>query len=173
MLWKAFNLQFCVLFMMFQGKSWITPEWGFWWTDLCEFHNHSLLCKYQVVVELWMTLLCQQTAALSWACHCVLINQRGQKQSYKQLFRWGKSVCLPPSYQSTQNALFICRDIRVKCATLYVLAKIHTPSISKALYFSFCTHTLQKSGPSILHHSLVFLKGVWLRYPIGRSNSCH
>lgn len=142
MLCKAFNLQFCVLFMMLQGKVWITPEWGFWLTDLHESHKPSLLCKYQVVVELWMAPLCQQTASLSWACHCVLINRHGWKQGYKRLFRWWKPVYLPPI--SPPRTLFLFAETFGWSVPLFMSWQKSTPHLFQKLFIFPSAHTAEK-----------------------------
>lgn len=108
MLFKAFNLQMCVLFRMFQGLD--HARMGllinrFAWPCV----NIMLLCS-----SVHMTPLCQQSVSPS--CHCVLKNR-----------------AINGSYQPGQNALFICTHIWVKCAALYALARIHThfPSAEK------------------------------------------
>lgn len=94
-----------------------------------------------------------------------------------------EKICLfHPSHHYSLNGLFICRYIWAKCATIYVLAEVHTQLFQRPFYFSppfvhthsdayTHTHTLQKSGLYSSLLSCVFERP-WLRYPIDRSNSC-
>lgn len=153
----------------FKVKAGSLAEWGFWLTDLHASPLPSLLCKYHVVVERWMTPLSQHAVARSWRCRCVLINQHGWKQGCKRLFRWWKS-CLPLSLLSAlaECSFFICTDIKVKCAALYVLAKIHTHLFQKLFIFPFaCTHTCapthtycREVAPPFFITALYFWKGL-------------
>lgn len=55
MLFKAFNPQFCVFFMVFRGNCWIAAVWSFWFADL---HVLQSLCVN--IMLLWSSgqLLC-------------------------------------------------------------------------------------------------------------------
>lgn len=111
----------------------------------------------------WGMLLCLNTIGVD------------KKQVCKLLFKWWKSVCLHLIYQSAHNAVFFMQrqwgEVCCSCVPGKKKKKNPYPFSLKALYV-FPLHAQQKSGPSILHHRLVFLKRAWLRYPIGRSNSC-
>lgn len=70
----------------------------------------------------------------------------------------GLSACIPPVSPLRMLFLF-AHTFRLKCATFMSWQK-STPIYFKSFPSVHThTHTLQKSGLFILHHSLVFLKG--------------